>query len=61
MQIPYRKGLLHSSIDYERLIKMQSESSEEKERIKDTKSKTMIKTKTYEKSRIHRGGNKWSM
>ena len=56
MFIPYRKDLLNSTIDYEKLIKMQSEGLSEMNKNID-KQKSMVKNKSYEK-RIHRGGRK---
>ena len=54
MNIPYKKDLLHSTIDYEKLIKMQSEGFSEINNSIE-KQKSIVKSKSYEK-RIHRGG-----
>ena len=57
MQVPYRKGDLLSTIDYEKLIKMQAEASNGiREKYVDTYSKTKVKTKAKVSMRKGRGG-----
>ncbi len=57
MQIPYRKDLLHSTIDYEKLIKLQAEEAQSKnDSEKLERAKFMIKSRGQR--RIHRGGRK---
>ena len=60
MQIPYRKGLLSSDIDYEKLIKMQSEASVQptSKQHDELKGKSMVKTRTYQTKKMHRGGKR---
>lgn len=57
MQVPYKKGLLSSPIDYEKLIKLQAEASLNKtdEKVVDTYSKSKVKTKSKVRKRIQRG------
>lgn len=56
MNIPYKKDLLHSTIDYEKLIKMQSEGFFEINKNVEN-NESIVKSKSYKK-RIHRGGKK---
>ena len=58
MQIPYKKDLLHSTIDYEKLIKLQAEASltGTDEKVVDTYSNNKVKTKSRVHKRIQRGG-----
>lgn len=60
MQIPYRHGLLSSDIDYEKLIQMQSEACNQtmNKNKNEMNGKSMVKSKTYETKRIHRGGKR---
>ena len=58
MQIPYRHGLLSYDIDYDKLIQMQSEACNQTINNKEIKGKSMVKSKTYETKRIHRGGKR---
>lgn len=58
MQIPYKKDLLHSTIDYEKLIKLQAEASltGTDEKVVGPYSKNKVKTKSKVRKRIQRGG-----
>ena len=56
-QIPYRNGLLASSIDYEKLIEMQAAQASG-QKVNENNNKCMVKSKTYENKRIHRGGKR---
>ncbi|MBO5414872.1 MAG: hypothetical protein J6A17_04510 [Bacilli bacterium] len=56
-QIPYRNGMLASTIDYEKLIEMQAAQTNG-QKVKENNSKRMVKSKAYENKRIHRGGKR---
>lgn len=57
MQVPYKKDLLHSTIDYEKLIRLQAAaSSETGEKYVDAYEKNKVKTKAKVYTRKQRGG-----
>ena len=59
MKIPYRKGLLSSDIDYEKLIEMQAGEGNQKDKnYYEIRDKSKVKTKAYQNKRMHRGGKR---
>ena len=56
--LPSPADLLHSTIDYEKLIKLQAEASltGTDEKVVESYSKNKVKTKSKVRKRIQRGG-----